>query len=61
MLRIFRGSSSSVEHTVSLIFMRRAKWASFKAEFDWIRVGGVFHNLEASLLCGLSKVRQKEC
>ena len=51
--RVFNGSSSSMEDIYELVVVRISKWASFKSEFDRLRVEGVLHNWEASLLCGL--------
>lgn len=50
---------ASLEDIVSLIFMHIAKWASSKVGFGCIRVQGILHNWEVSLLCGSPKVRTK--
>lgn len=38
--------------------VRISKWASFKSKFDSLSVEGVMHNWEASLSCGVNKVKK---
>ena len=54
--RVFKRSSSSVEDLTLLVVSRIAKWATFKSEFDSLRVDGVLHNWEAFLLCWARKL-----
>ncbi|XXG74166.1 hypothetical protein AAC387_Pa07g2955 [Persea americana] len=54
--RIFRGSLLPVEELEQLVLLQIAKWASFKKEFDALKVYSVLHNWEASLYCGVKKV-----
>lgn len=56
--KIFRGVSLSVDDILHVVTLRMAKWASLRNEFDSLKVEGILHNWEASLLCGLSKDRR---
>ena len=47
-----------VEELEQLVVVQIAKWASFKKEFDASKVFGVLHNWEASLYCGVKKVKK---
>lgn len=39
------------------VFVRKAKWASTRNEFDSLRMDDILYNWEVSHLCGPSKVR----
>ena len=47
-----------MEELEQLVVVQIAKWASFKKEFDASKVFGVLHNWEASLYCGVKKVKK---
>lgn len=47
-----------MEDLSHLVMVLISKWASFKSKFDSLRVEGVMHNWEASLSCGVNKVKK---
>ena len=55
--RIFKGSLLYVDDLSQLVVIQIAKWASFKKEFDNLRVDSVLHNWDASLSCGVKRVK----
>lgn len=54
--RIFKWESSSREEVAQLMLVHINKWASSKDEFDGIRICNIFHNWEACLCAGSSKM-----
>lgn len=56
--RIFKGVSKDAEDIMHLVFLQIAKWVSCMDEFDNLKADGIYSNREASLLCGVPKVRE---
>lgn len=52
------GLCSPMEDILVLVEMRIIKWISSRSDFDNIRVNGVLHNWQISLMCGISKVKK---